>query len=62
MLNPAHRLDNLSSANSVVSICLGKSEGEHAKPTAVLMSALGQKRTFSEVCAMSASPPKADIG
>jgi hypothetical protein len=26
------------------------------------MSALGQKRTFSEVCAMSALPPKADIG
>jgi hypothetical protein len=26
-----------------------------------LMSALGQKRTFSEVCAMSALPPKADI-
>src|SRR3974390_301727 len=26
------------------------------------MSALGQKRTFTEVCAMSALPPKADIG
>jgi hypothetical protein len=26
-----------------------------------LMSALGQKRTFSKVCAMSALPPKADI-
>src|SRR5262249_55626317 len=26
------------------------------------MSALGQKQTFSEVCAMSALPPKADIG
>jgi len=25
------------------------------------MSALGQKRTFSEVCVMSALPPKADI-
>jgi hypothetical protein len=25
------------------------------------MSALGQKRTFSEVCVMSAIPPKADI-
>jgi len=25
------------------------------------MSALGQKQTFSEVCAMSALPPKADI-
>jgi hypothetical protein len=25
------------------------------------MSALGQKRTFFEVCAMSALPPKADI-
>ena len=25
------------------------------------MSALGQKRTFCEVCAMSALPPKADI-
>jgi hypothetical protein len=25
------------------------------------MSALGQKRTFLEVCAMSALPPKADI-
>ena len=27
-----------------------------------LMSAMGQKQTFSEVCAMSALPPKADIG
>jgi hypothetical protein len=26
------------------------------------MSALGHKRTFSEVCVMSALPPKADIG
>ena len=26
-----------------------------------LMSALGQKRTFSEVCVMSALPPKADM-
>jgi hypothetical protein len=26
------------------------------------MSALGQKRTFSEICAMSALPPIADIG
>jgi hypothetical protein len=26
------------------------------------MSALGQKRTFSEVCVMSALHPKADIG
>ena len=26
------------------------------------MSALGQKRTFSDVQAMSALPPKADIG
>ena len=26
-----------------------------------LMFALGHKRTFSEVCAMSALPPKADI-
>src|SRR5215469_7010920 len=26
------------------------------------MSTLGHKRTFSEVCAMSALPPKADIG
>jgi hypothetical protein len=26
------------------------------------MSALGQKQTFSEVCVMSALPPKADIG
>ena len=26
-----------------------------------LMSALGQKRTFWEFCAMSALPPKADI-
>jgi len=25
------------------------------------MSALGQKRTFAEVCVMSALPPKADI-
>ena len=25
------------------------------------MSALGQKQTFSHVCAMSALPPKADI-
>jgi len=25
------------------------------------MSALGQKRTFSELCVMSALPPKADI-
>ena len=25
------------------------------------MSALGQKRTFSEVCVMSALPPKAEI-
>jgi len=25
------------------------------------MSALGHKRTFSEVCAMSAIPPKADM-
>jgi hypothetical protein len=27
-----------------------------------LISALGQKRTFSKLCAMSALPPKADIG
>jgi hypothetical protein len=27
-----------------------------------LMSALGHKQTFPEVCAMSAIPPKADIG
>src|SRR5262252_9268767 len=26
------------------------------------MSALGQKRTFVQVCAMSALPPEADIG
>jgi hypothetical protein len=26
------------------------------------MSALGQKQTFSELCVMSALPPKADIG
>jgi len=32
-----------------------------AKRRTDVMSALGQKRTFSEVCAMSALPPKADI-
>ena len=34
----------------------------HGSNLEPLMSALGQKRTFSEVCAMSALPPKADIG
>jgi hypothetical protein len=33
----------------------------HCKNLQVPMSALGQKRTFFEVCAMSALPPKADI-
>ena len=33
-------------------------QGSNPEP---LMSALGQKRTFSEVCAMSALSPKADI-
>ena len=33
----------------------------HGSNSEPLMSALGQKRTFSEVCAMSALHPKADI-
>ena len=33
----------------------------HSSNSDPLMSALGQKRTFSEVCAMSALPPKAAI-
>ena len=33
----------------------------HGSNIGSLMSALDQKRTFSEVCAMSALPPKADI-
>ena len=34
----------------------------HGSNPEPLMSALGQKRTFSEVSVMSALPPKADIG
>jgi hypothetical protein len=33
----------------------------HRAAAMVVMSALGQKRTFSNVCAMSPLPPKADI-
>lgn len=41
MLNPPQRPDNLSSANSVVSMCLGKSEGEHRQNQPLFMSTLG---------------------
>ena len=37
----------------------GHVQGSNPEP---LMSALGQKRTFEYVRAMSALPPKADIG
>jgi len=40
----------------------GSGVGLHSSNPKPPMSALGQKRTFSEVCAMSALPPKADIG
>jgi hypothetical protein len=36
--------------------------GVHGSNPQLRMSALGHKRTFSEVFVMSALPPKADIG
>ena len=39
----------------------GSGVGLHSSNPKPPMSALGQKRTFSEVCAMSALPSKADI-
>jgi hypothetical protein len=39
----------------------GSEGGLHGSNLELFMSAMGHKRTFSEVCAMSALPPKADI-
>jgi hypothetical protein len=41
---------------------LGTGARSHSTNPEPLMSALGQMRTFSEVCVMSDLPPKADIG